>query len=241
MIHRQSQDRDPQIVFTSDFHELVQGDLKPGPCAIRYDPLRLIPRAEINDENHHIKANIRFHPLGGLAELEMVVPANAPVEQLADAAGQGFMLEATFNLPAGCNTLEAWFSCTHEDGSVHWDSRMGKNYWLRFALEDLDIKQARVVAAKKKATAQDALKIEITSDPAVDRLVVRRRLTHPSGYPRVETSLTGTVTEGTRKTWSTPPEGIAVPKGATVVFDVVYFIAGHKYTDDNQGRWYVAE
>jgi hypothetical protein len=26
-----------------------------------------------------------------------------------------------------------------------------------------------------------------------------------------------------------------------VAFDVIYIVAGRKYTDDNQGRWYIAD
>ncbi len=240
MIQRQNQDRRPQIFFTSDFHELVRGDFQPGPCVLRYDPLRLIPRDELHDENHHVQAHVRFHPVGGGWDGAMTVPANAPVEQLADPAGTGFMLETAFTLPPGGVELEVWFSCTHADGSVHWDSARGKNFWLRFGLEDLAINRAKVVAAKKKTAAQDALKLEISSAPAVDRLVVRWRLTNLPGSVRTESSLGGTVGEGLRKTWSTPPDGIPVPKGATVAFDIVYFVAGRKYTDDNQGRWYIA-
>ena len=53
---RANQGSRPQITFTSDFHELVTGDLVPGPCALRYDPLRLVELGDDADEPHHIRA-----------------------------------------------------------------------------------------------------------------------------------------------------------------------------------------
>jgi hypothetical protein len=34
---------------------------------------------------------------------------------------------------------------------------------------------------------------------------------------------------------------LAVPKDAAVVFDLVYRVGGREFTDDNQGRWYLAD
>src|SRR5690242_10772901 len=105
--------RKPQLTFTSDFHELVQGDLRPGPCVLRYDPLRLITVADNCNERHEIRACVRFHPSGGTWEGSLTVPPNAHLKDLADPAAQGFMLETTFPLPTDCEAVEAWFSCEH--------------------------------------------------------------------------------------------------------------------------------
>ncbi|MBK7003097.1 MAG: hypothetical protein IPH35_25215 [Rhodoferax sp.] len=68
-------------------------------------------------------------------------------------------------------------------------------------------------------------------------------LSHHCGtfrFLRQISSLIATPTIG-GKTWSTPAGGIPVPKGATVAFDVVYCVDGRVFTDDNQGRWYIAD
>ncbi len=239
MILRHNVNRRPQLTFTSDFHELVVGDLKPGPCVLRYDPLRIVPRDELHGGNHRIAAHVRFHPTGGEWHGDMIAPASAPYEQLADPMGDGYMLRTTFDIPPGCVELEVWFSCTHADGASHYDSEMGQNYWLRFGLKDLDIKQAKIAVATA-AAATDALDVQIDSVPAVERLSIRWRLANRPSFPRTVSDLVGAATAAGSKTWSTAPGGIAIPKAATVLFDVVYYVNGRKYTDDNQGNWYLA-
>ena len=238
MLLRANQGRRPQITFTSDFHELVEGDLIAGPCVLRYDPLRLVS-AETYPHDHHVSAHVRFHPNLGSWDGVMTLPAGVPLAVLADPAGQGFMLETVFTIPNGCQELEAWFSCTHDDGTVHWDSKMGRNYWLRFPLKDLEIRRAANV--KKTGTGHDALELEIGSAAATERVDVRWRFTHPAGVPRKTTTLVAHSDREGRKIWNTPPGGIPIAEGATVVFDVVYTIGGHQFTDDNQGNWYLVE
>ena len=238
---RQNKGSRPQITFTSDFHELVQGDLVPGPCVLRYDPLRLVTIGDAATENHHIRAYVRFHPVGVEWQGTLDLPAGLPLADLADATGQGFMLTTTFDIPEGCDELEVWFSCTHDDGQTHWDSDMGKNHWLRFGLSDLALKSAKVKAAKKKTAAQDALEFEFTTKAKVESVNVRWRLTNRPQAPRVVTPLVCASAAATGKTWSAPEGGIPVPKGAVIAFDVVYRVDGRDFTDDNQGRWYIAD
>ena len=238
---RQNQGSRPQITFTSDFHELVQGDLVPGPFVLRYDPLRIIPREEVDGDKHEIHAHVRFHPSGQTWEGTLVVPANAPLIDLADPAGQGYMLETTFTLPEGVDELETWFSCTHDDGFTHWDSNDSKNHWLRFTLHDIKSVQATVRKPDKKNPAQSSLVFDIVTVPQAHSVVARWYLPSFQDQPRVETTLVPAETKKEGKHWTTPPEGIPVPTAATVVFDIVYFIGDRKFTDDNQGRWYLAD
>ncbi|WP_146851625.1 DUF6209 family protein [Brevifollis gellanilyticus] len=237
---RQNAGARPQITFTSDFHELVQGDLVPGPCLLRYDPLRLVSLGDAATEEHHIRAYVRFHPVGvewqGLLEL----PAGLPLAELADVTGQGFMLTATFDIPEGCDALELWFSCTHDDGQTHWDSDLGKNHWLRFGLADLKLKTAKVKPAKK-TEAQDTLAFEVSTKPKIESVEVRWHLTNSPKTPRIITPLVCTGDTPAGKTWTAPDGGIPVPKGAVVAFDIVYNVDSRPYTDDNQGRWHIAD
>lgn len=235
---RQNAGSSPQVTFTSDFHELVQGDLIPGPCTLRYDPLRLVALGDAATERHVIRAHVRFQPMGKEWQDGMELLPGQPLAELADVAGQGFMVSTTFTIPEGCDELEIWFCCTHPDGQTHWDSDFGKNFWLRFGLADLSIETAHV---KVGSAAQDGLHFQLTARAAVDSLQVRWWLTNVPSFPRQTTPLSVSSTSGNRRSWSTPPSGIPVPKGATVAFDFVYRVGGRDFTDDNQGRWYVAD
>ncbi len=151
------------------------------------------------------------------------------------------MLETSFNLPEGCDELEAWFSCTHADGYTHWDSDSGKNHWLRFSLHDVVIETAVVKSPTTKDSAKDAFTCAFATTAKVDAVEVRWRATNIPTLPRVRTPLHASSTPKGLKRW-TPAEGtIAVPKGATIAYDVVYRIGDRDFTDDNQGRWYIAE
>ena len=238
---RQNKGSRPQITFTSDFHELVQGDLVPGPCVLRYDPLRLIELGDAAEETHHIRAYVRFHPLGSEWQGLMELPAGLPLADLADPTGDGYMLTATFTIPEGCDELEVWFSCTHDDGHTHWDSDFGKNHWLRFGLADLSIKAAKVKTATKKSAAQDSLDFELVTKSKVEAVKVRWRVTSAPHSPRQITPLVVDAEAASGKTWVSPDGGIPVPKGATIAYDVVYQVGGRSFTDDNQGRWYIAD
>ncbi len=231
----------PQITFTSDFHELVQGDLVPGPCMLRYDPLRIVEAEEAETTNHRICVHVRFHPINLEWQGQLELPPGQPLAELADATGQGFMLTTTFDIPAGCNELEVWFSCTHEDGHTHWDSDRGKNHWLRFGLADLTLKTAKVKAAKSKSAAQDAFEFQLTTPPSIESVSVVWWVTSNRAASTQTTALSVTATSAAGKTWQPPGGSIPVPKGATIAFEVVYYVAGRKYTDTNQGRWYVAD
>ena len=238
---RQNKGLRPQITFTSDFHELVQGDLVPGPCLLRYDPLRLIEPGEAAVETHHIRACVRFHPGGVEWQGVMNLPAGLPLADLADPTGDGLMLTTTFEIPAGCDGLEVWFSCTHEDGHTHFDSDFGKNHWLRFGLADLSIKTAKVQPAQQPTDPHDIFEVVINTKPKVESVQVRWRITSNAAFPRQATPLVATASTPGGKTWTAPGAGIPVPDGATIAFDVVYQVEGRAYTDDNQGRWYIAD
>jgi len=237
---RQNKGARPQITYTSDFHELVQGDLIPGPCLLRYDPLRLIDLGDAAGETHHIRAYIRFHPTGVEWQGVMELPAGLPLVELADPTGDGLMLTTTFEIPEGCDELETWFSCTHEDGHTHWDSDSGKNHWLRFGLADLSLKIA-VVKPGDATSSHDTFEVKIIAKPKVESVEIRWRITSNSAFPRQITPLAAAAVTPAGKTWVTPDGGFPVPKGATIAFDIVYRVGGHVYTDDNQGRWYIAD
>lgn len=237
---RHNQGLRPQIIFTSDFHELVRGDLIPGTCVLKYDPLRLIEVGDAAQETHHIRAYVRFHPNGSEWQGVMTLPSGEPLAALADPSGQGYMLSVSFDIPKGCDELEIWFSCTHEDGQTHWDSANGKNYWLRFGLADILIEDAKIKSSRKKADPTDTFELSITTDPGVDSVELRWWMTNHPDTPRKSVSLVASGSNADRKKWTCPEAGISVAKGAVVAYDLVYYLHGRKHTDDNQGSWYIA-
>lgn len=261
MLLRHNEGARPQITFTSDFHELVQGDLKPGPCVLRYDPLRVITVEEGHAAQWQIRAFVRFHPGGSEWQQTLQLPAGLPLADLADMTGEGIMLTTTFDIQQGCDELEVWFSCAHPNGEVRWDTDYGKNHWLRFGLADIRFERAQVASSTaplkasgvavhltnassanaSSANARDSFQLRLSTKPNIDAVTVRWRITNAPEHPRVETPLTSDALGGSDKTWSTPDGGIPIPKGGVVAFDIVYHVGGRKFTDDNQGRWYIAE
>src|SRR5271157_5220692 len=98
---RRGQGYKPILTFTSDFHELVNGDLIPGPCLLRYDPHRIVPRDEVAglpSTQRPVTTHIRFHPSGQLWEKDMRFPRASRLIVDEDPTGQGTMLETTFPL-----------------------------------------------------------------------------------------------------------------------------------------------
>lgn len=92
----------------------------------------------------------------------MELHTGLPLADLSDISGQGYMLTTSFDIPRGCDELEVWFSCTHQDGHTHWNSDFGKNHWLRFGLADIDIETAKVVTSKEKAAVTDTLEFALS-------------------------------------------------------------------------------
>ena len=238
MLTRRSAGRRPKITFTADFHELVHGDLIPGPCRFRYDPFRIIPQYDYANPQP-IKYHVRFHPSGGEWEQEGTCPPGVLKPYLLDVAGQGFMLESSFPMPNGCEELEFWFSYVDSKGQTLWDSAGGSNYRLRFPTHDLALERAQIGTPPNSAV--DKLEVELTSLGVVQSVTLRSRLTQPAGQPRKETELVKSSAPGGRTAWITPDGGIDVPFGSTAVFDLVYTVSGRKFTDDNEGTWYLAE
>jgi Family of unknown function (DUF6209) len=240
MMNRLNKGKRPQITFTSDFHELVRGDLSSGQCVLCYDPLRL---ADGYDQSRprDIKAFVRFHPSTQQWSDTMTVPPGVPLRMLADPAAQGYVLQTAFDIPKGCDELEAWFSYTRPNGETRWDSDFGKNYWLRFPLNDLKTIQAVVHPPRQTVPGQDLFEIEVTSVSFVESVEVRWRVANFPQEPRRQASLIFAAANPSLKRWSMSGGGVMVPRNATVLFDLVYYVAGHQSTDDNQGQWYIAD
>jgi hypothetical protein len=238
MLKHRSRGRRPQVTFAAGFHELIQGDLVPGPCVLRYDPWRIVPASEILNlpqSQRPIHAHINFHPVGGCWEGELRFRPGVTIDPIHDPTSQEVMIEAEFLLPAGCEELECWFSYADTFGQTHWDSAMGANFRLRFPSHDLRLLRGEII--KSPGIGVDRLEIEVESVAAVETVDLRYRLTQHTGHPNRECAL---VSSADHKSWTTPAGGAPVPANATVAFDLIYTVGGRKFTDDNEGTWFLA-
>jgi len=239
MLQSRAKGQRPQIVFTSDFHELARGDLLPGTCVLRYDPHRIVPPEEISGlpaTQRPINAHVRLHPTGAIWEGAMRFrPASRLIADY-DPTGQGTMLEIECPLREGNDELECWFSYSDNRGQTQWDSDMGANFWVRFPTHDLTVRTAEIIA--RPTHAFDLFKLEVESVPSVATIVVRWRYTNAINAARYKCPLVASpLSKG--KLWTLPEEGANVASNTPVAVDLVYTVSGHEYTDDNQGTWYV--
>lgn len=238
MLTRRNQGVPPQLTFTADFHELVQGDCIPGPCRLRYDPFRIVPVSDFPSPGP-VECFVKFWPSGSLSEQSLLIAPGVLRPEFWDPAGQGFMLETVFTLPEGCDELEFWFSYVDSGGSVHWDSVGGENYHLRFPI--CDLAQPKGVIVSSPDPAFDRLQVQVSSVHQIEAVELRWRLTSPMAQPRREIALIASPGEEGCTNWSTPDGGVAVPTKSTAVFDFVYHVHGRPHTDDNAGTWYLAQ
>jgi len=239
MLKRRGKGQQPQITFTSDFHELVRGDLLAGPCVVRYDPLRIVPREELASlpaTQRPITAHVRMHPGGELWEGAMRFRPASRLIVDEDPTGQGTMLEIEFPLREGRDEIECWFSYSDASGKSLWDSASGRNYWERFPAHDLNLRSAEIISQNNQPL--DRFKLEIESVPQVESMTVRWRYTTAISNDRQSRPLTSAM-DGEKKLWTLPVESANVASDTPLAFDLVYMVGDRKTTDDNQGTWYI--
>jgi len=171
----------------------------------------------------------------------MTVPARVPLQSMADSAAQGYVLETAFDIPKDCDQLEVWFAYHRPNGETRWDSDFGKNFWMRFPLNDVKTIQAIVHPPRQPVPGHDMFEVEVTSLACIESMVVRWRIGNQSREERRQSPLVSSAQGSSLKRWSLTGGGVTVPRNATVVFDLVYYVGGRKFTDDNQGRWYIAD
>jgi hypothetical protein len=245
MYPRQSLDQLPQITFTLDHHELVTGNLLPGcPCVLRYDPLRLLSP---EDPDHlqavstmPVTAYVRFSPLGPIYSFDLQSRTGRLRHPDVDITGQGTMQTGQFDIPTDAEEVIVWFSVRMPDGSIQWDSAYGANFHFRFTSRDLAV--LRTTVTNDQQIPYSRFAVEVAADPAITSITARYRVvndrTGDSRRSEVPLSPTGAADEQGRKIWSV--SGIAVPHRAVVAFDLVYVAGGHRFTDDNEGRYFLA-
>ncbi|HWR49855.1 MAG TPA: DUF6209 family protein [Bryobacteraceae bacterium] len=235
-MQRRFENRPAQISFTSDFHELLQGDLRPSAgLTLRYDPDRLVPPGDyvFGDSSWPITAHLRYSDQGPLTEM----PLRGPVTPVPDRdpMGQGSMLTASTAVPAEARFVELWVSGQMSDG-LHWDSDYGRNYWFRFPYADIHIESA-IVLPRERGQAQFIL--DVRGVPEIERVSVRFFNAAASVPVRREEQLREAqrTAEGRRR-WTLEDQ---VAPTSLVKFKMYYWIEGRRYKDDNSGAYYTAD
>src|SRR5262249_24375156 len=142
----------------------------------------------------------------------------------ADPTGGGTMVEIQFPISPDSEELECWFSYTDGSGETHWDSAMGKNFWLRFPPHDLEL-----VSAEMETKPDEHLKLEVDTVPEVDAIDLRSRYTRPVDYPRELCPLDPTTLETGRKRWKVPEGVISMSSDTPILFDLIYRVGEHKF------------
>lgn len=238
MLIRHNTGNRPTFTFTADFHELVRGDLMDGTSEVRYDPYRIVPPEEISTlpaTQRPVIAECVFHPGGQRWRKELRFPPAKWISPDWDPTGQGTMLETEMTIPEGADEFEFWFAYTDNNGNARHDSKMGKNFWIRFASHDIKIGSASVA----RQGTHSAFSVSVLAVPEVESMTIRWRLTAQPTLPREQEALTQSPGADGWKRWSSPEGGFSIAAGSPIAFDVVYTIGGHSYTDDNEGTWYI--
>jgi hypothetical protein len=241
MSERVSTGKPPHIIFTYDFHQLVYGELLADrDCTLSYDPFRIVPADDsyqFGDPSRPIIAHVQCQPSPSAHDIVLQSRAGKLHDIDIDYTGQGSMLHEQFHILAHCKEVVAWFSYQDRTGRTQWDSDYGANYRFRFVSEDIKFLNSKV----ESGDTVDQFKVQLVAAPAIERVIVRYRivndLTKATQEYLVELSPSNQRDADGGRLWSLV---ISLPRGAVVAYDVLYFVSGHRFKDDNSGRYFVA-
>lgn len=242
MIERSNAGQPALITFTSDFHELVIGDLRPGhPVTLRYDPKRIIPADEnyrFGDPKRPIIAHVQFGKDKPESRQILVSQIGIVENPSYDPTGHRFALTAQIDVPADAEELIAWFSYLAQSGEMHYDSDEDVNYRFSFVSCELAVLNATVVSDPQ--TPYSGFAVTVAADDKIEAVSVRYRVVADPAFGKDEKPLhkTGRRDKEGRGIWEVA--GLTVPYRATVRFKLFYWIGGQRYKDDNSGHYYLA-
>lgn len=233
---RRLEDRPAQISFTSDYHELVEGDLRAGkPLAVRYDPDRVNPPHDymFGDPRWPFTATFRFLKEGPVTRV-LLEGELTPLPD-RDPMGQGSMLTASVDVPGGAQFIEMWFKGELSDGA-HWDSEHGNNFWFRFPYQDIPVITGTVTP---NPDGMADLRIAIETDEVVHGVVIRYYDMSTRVRVKREEALSQTGrTAGGHLQWQYSEQ---VAADAIIRFKLYYWVSNRRYKDDNSSEYYIAE
>jgi len=230
----------PRITFTSDFHELVRGDLRPGVSVLlRYDPARIVPRSQsyaFGDPEHRIVAHVMFPPHDRVVSVRLQSPIGIRDHPDIDATGDGDMLVGSLHIADGANSMVVWFSQDGPYGPTNYDSDYGRNFHFGFPLQSVVVIEASV--ATERSSRRTVFALTVAAAPNICRVVVRLRT--GTGLPASELYLrrTGTTIANGWVLWEL--DAVEVPASAAVRYKLYYWMDHIRYKDDNNGLYYMA-
>jgi hypothetical protein len=242
MTQRISQSNAPQLIFTADFHQLLRGRLQRGStCTIRYDPDRIVAPGDnylFGDPGRAVVAHLQFKPDGPVTDLTLSSAAGLLDYAPTTVTGEGPMLTGAFDVPADAEWVMVWFTFTGADGAARYDSNNGANSLFRFQYEDVELLEAAVTTGAGAPLSYFTCRVE--ADASVEAITARYRVTNSSTryhYPDARLQRTSAAPGG-RAIWELT--GAPVPQGSVVAFDLLYYVGGRRYKDNNQGRYFIA-
>lgn len=242
MSQRINQNDPPHLIFTEDFHQLLRGRLEPGTtCSISYDPDRIVKPEDnyvFGDPARPVVAHLQFKPGGPVTDLPLVSQAGVLEYAPTTVTGQGPMLKAVFDVPADAEWVSVWFTFVSADGAVHYDSNDGANIIFRFQQEDLRLLEAAVTTGEGAPLSFFTCRVE--ADESVEAITARYRVTNSATLSDFSEAPLQRTAEGSagRVIWELT--GAPVPQGSVVAFDLLYYVGGRRFKDNNQGQYFIA-
>lgn len=242
MSQRINQSNPPHLVFTEDFHQLLRGRLEPGSTVnISYDPDRIVKPEDdytFGDPARPVVAHLQFKTGGAVTDLTLASPAGVLEYAPTTVTGQGPMLTGAFEVPADAEWVMVWLSFEGAGGAVRWDSNDGANTVFRFQQEDFRLLEAAVVNGGGAPLSYFTCRVE--ADEGVEAITARYRVTNNPATPDYPEAPLQRTEEGAggRVVWEL--KGAPVPQGSVVAFDLLYYVGGRRFKDNNQGRYFIA-
>lgn len=239
MIKRSFGGLPPRITFTSDFHELVHGDLRPGTnVRLRYDPARIVPPGEgyvFGDPEHRIAVHVIFPPSQDVVSIPLHSRTGMLTDPDTDVTGAGSMLTATIHVPDPATAMIVWFTHDGPYGPTNYDSDFGRNFHFGFVSQQIVLLAATVGAGESGA---DSFTVKVATVPEVPHVAVRVRVVGAQTSSDHDLKPSGERQKDGWPVWELDP--VAIPKGAAVRFKLYYWIGDIRYKDDNYGQYYLA-
>ncbi|MBD2472755.1 DUF6209 family protein [Nostoc sp. FACHB-145] len=228
-----------QITFTSDYHELVTGDLKPEVnCHISYDPLRIVPKDGSyvhGDPSKPIFIHVQFKENGSTQSKELYSPNGIISDPHIDVTGRGSMLFQEVFIPSDAEELIIWFSYLNPNtNETLYDSDYDHHFHFRWPYHDAWVRKVDVV----DDSLSDRFELEVGTIPSITQVSVNWRVLNSTELLKEVTPLKNvSQTDDGTKIWKL---STVVPKRAILRFKLYYEVNGRQYKNDNASQYFLA-
>jgi len=214
----------PQLTFTADWQNQIQGSFIPGTIKLRYDLQRLATEAEPAESDIEVFA--RFLPEGVIWSNPLKLEKKAGAKKKNGSS----YVATDLPIPADCEELELWFSRQLPSGETQWDSNFGKNYRQRFPSMDLEVSKVKITRSKAKKPVADSFMLEVKSGLKIEAVTLECSWEVDGESVPLSLPMELKSEKKTGKTWAMPDTKIAIPCGVAVTYSFSYYIQGVKYS-----------